>query len=282
MFKWIKSFIGGTALPSLASFREALSDPNALLDEAMGRPKPIVGSLDLPSGVVVLMDPCSDKVLELSGFVERRATVTAEVYRDPIEELRNPHRCDVLGRLELAFDPGALVDKTRKLGTFEVDSARMAAADRDDWKLHRQEIGPLRELRMLASFDPDWKIRFAIAEEFGLDWRETDRYRMTYFASRPVEQDEYEEMLRVGWLAAGNEPRSDDLYPNFGLTIATGSTFDRMNEFRGVGFVPIGEPDGPTAFVGLAGAGEGTYEVVGQFAEDRLVRVEIRFLADAD
>lgn len=282
MFEWIRSFIGGTTLRSIVSLDKALSDPNAFLDVVIGRPQPFVGSLELPSGVLALMDPCSGRALELSGFIEPRATVTAEIYRDPVDELRNPSFNEMLGRLALAFDPDAEADETRKLGTLEVDSARIAAADRDDWKIHRQEVGPLRELRMNARFDPDGKVRFAIMQEFGVAWRAIDLHRTIYAATRPVEQDEFVAMQRVGWIAAGNEPPVDDVYPNFGLTLVTDGTFDRMNEFRGVGFLPIGEPQGPKAFVGLSGRGEGTYEVVGQFAEGRLVRAEVRFLAEMD
>ncbi|HEV7278855.1 MAG TPA: hypothetical protein VGN57_01475 [Pirellulaceae bacterium] len=282
MFAWIKSFINATALPSLQSVHEALSGPGTFLDVVVGRSaKRIVGSLELPSGVVVLMDPCSDSVVEVSGFVERRAIVVVEEFHDPVEEMRNPSFNAVLRRIELVFDPDAPVDKTRKLGALEIESARIAAADRDDWKRHRQEVGPLRELRMNARFDPDGKIRFAIMNEFGVAWRAIDLHRLVYAATRPVEQDEYVAMQRAGWLAAGNAPPVDEIYPSFGLTHVTGSTFDRMNEFRGIGFLPIGDPEGPAAFLGLSGRGEGTYEVVGQFAEDRIVRVEIRFREDS-
>ena len=282
MFAWLKSFIGGTALPSLASFREALSDPDTLLDVVGIVKKRVVGSLDLPSGVALLMDPCSDGVVEVSGFVERRATVIVEEFHDPVGEMRNSSFNASLRRIELVFDPDAPADKTRKLGALEIDSARIAAADRKDWNVHRQDVGPLRELRMNARFDPEGKVRFAIMKEFGVAWKAIDLHRTIYAATRPVEHDEYEAMRRVGWIAAGNEPPVDDVYPNFGLTHVTGSTFDRMNEFRGTGFLPIGERKGPRAFVGLSGRGEGTYEVVGQFAEGRLIRVEIRYLKDAD
>lgn len=278
MFAWIRAFIHGT----LPSFGEAIADPVSFLEAKGVVKKRVVGSLELPSGVALLMDPCSDEILEVSGFAERRAAVMVEEFHGPVEDLLNPNFNVELRRIELVFDTDVPAAKTRKLGALEIDSARIAAADRDDWKLHRQEVGPRRELRMNARFDPDGKIRFTIMQEFGVAWRAIDLHRTIYAATRTVEMDEYEAIQRIGWIAAGNEPLEDDVYPNFGLTLVTGSTFDRMNEFRGIGFLPIGEPQGPQAFVGFSAMGDGTYEVVGQFAEDRLVRVEIRFPEESD
>ena len=275
MFPWIRSFIGGTASRSHRSFYKSISDLNAAANGgAIEKRNHVVGTLGLPSGVTLLMDPCFDSVVEASGFVERRAAVS-------VEEWRYPNGHAVLGMLELVFDPSAVIDEIRTLGSVGINSARIAVADRDDWKLHRQEIGPLREVRMHAGFDLNGKVRTAIAKRFGIAWSTTD-HPMIYVASRPVEQSEYEAMRRVGGKAAGNEPLMGGFYPCLGLTHVTGSTFDRMNDSEGIGFVPIGEPSGPVAFVGPSGMGDGTYDVVGRFAENRMIGVEIRFLGDSD
>lgn len=89
-------------------------------------------------------------------------------------------------------------------------------------------------------------------------------------------------MKRVAGRAKKETPLPIGGYIVFGLQHYTASTSERFGEFSGSGFLPIGKPDSPQAFVGPSGAGDGSYEVLAQYDGPDLRRVSVTFLDAKD
>ncbi|MCC9604523.1 hypothetical protein LOC68_27600 [Blastopirellula sp. JC732] len=222
-----------------------------------------IGELPLPSRVLLLADPKNLPGLSVTGFGGEAAYLF-------MTQESTPPRYGRVHSVRVMFETADEV-RRRRLGEVPIDTARLVLVDQGNYDRDWNEEGPMRR-GIIVTRNSDDLIE-ELHESLGVEIEGT-------FSGYPCIKGPVSEELEAEIRAyIASNPKYPDYFTHF--EIATDSSLERALCPED-GLQPIADRPKGLFFVCGAGYGDGTYDVIGEFANERLVALEINFLTEEE
>jgi hypothetical protein len=225
-----------------------------------------IGRLQLPSGALLLADPCKFyDPLRVEGFPPGAASVQVDVADLPAWGPR-------VARL-IVGDPVETAGPCEQVGSIGVDSAQVAAVDAHNFERFWAETGPDR-IGETGIPKEHHEVAELLCERFGLHVASTDEFH-TRFAEPISEELEGRIMAFLQSIPEYTQ------FPFFYFRIKTNNTVERLVDARKEGFwrnLTLDDASGANVIGVDSGIGDGRYPVFVRRDGGRVVAAEVEFI----